>query len=261
MTTRPGNSAPNQAMYGRQSFVPAAEPLKPVPISSDLNPHWAKLSEYQESQAPKGLGALHTFLTEATDQLGKLNQLRTTPDPSHPEAAHVLRVNDLGDKTITRLTKSYDRAAAGIRDAIAGYESELVAAGRLMPTAQAAELRGIIRTLPEAERYSAILKAISNGQTDVVAAVLSAPSLASGLTDTNLTALKDHHLRKTCPDLLAKRRAAQFAQSRLTQALDSLLMSADEFTAKDRATAIKAQLEASRQHDAALGASHWSVQP
>jgi hypothetical protein len=172
-----------------------------------------------------------------------------------------LRVNDLGEKTVTRLTKSYDRAADGIRQAIAGYEAELVQAGRLIPTAQAAELRGIIRQTPEAERYSAILEAISNGQTDVVAAVLSAPSLASGLSDKNLAALKDHHLQTTAPDLLAKRRAAQFAQSKLTTAFDSLLMSADEFTAKDRATAIKAQQEASRQHDAALGASHWSMQP
>jgi hypothetical protein len=257
MTTRPGNSAPNSAMFGRQTFVPAAEPLAPVQISSDFNQHHAGLENYAPGQAPKGLGALHSFLVETSDQLGKLNHLRANPDPSHPEAAHVLKVNDLGGKTIARLAVSYDRAAAGIRDAIANYDAELTQAGRLIPTSQAAELRSIIRALPEAERYSVLLAAIADGQTDIVSAALSAPGLASGLSDKSLAALRDHHLLKAAPLLLEQRRQAQRAQAKLGQAFDTLLMQADEYTAKSRAEIIKAQKADSDKHSAALGASHW----
>lgn len=257
MTTRPGNSAPNQARFNQQTFIPAAEPLKAIQLSSDLNHNHADLDAYAPGEAPNGLASLKAFLVDASTQLDQLNHLRTHPDPQHPEHAHVLKVSELGDKTISRLGKAYDSANSAIRSAIEGYEADLVTTGRLVPTAQAAELRSIIRGMDEAERFSTLMIAIENKQFDIVAAAVSAPGLASGLTEKQLTAIREHHLRQVAPGLLDKRRAAQVAQSKLTQAFDSLLSQAPEFTARHRADEIKAQQAEAKKHDAALGRPSW----
>jgi hypothetical protein len=246
------HSAPNQAAYRMQGEVPTAKPLTPVNLSSDFNHNHAPISSYKAGEAPRSLTSLHGFLTAVSTQLGQLNEVRVLPDPSHTPDAHVLRLNDLSNATFKRLCKDYDRAQAGIMSALAMYDSELNVAGKLAPTPHSAELRSILRGMSEADRFAAMMQAIAEQQTDTVAAFLSAPALASGVTDKQLQALRQHHLKTVAPDLLAEQRVAQAAAGKLAQAFDSLMLTEGDMSLQTRADEIRRIAAESRRHDAAL---------
>lgn len=235
----------NQSQFGQQVYALASQQIGAVEPPAILHPGSAGLSAYGEGKAPAGLQTTAQWLQEARDTWEQINQCRTVADPSLTEQAHVLRVHQVAEKGIERIGKGYDRARTALATAEAGYLAEIDAATRMTPTAHASEIRAVVRAMPEQERYSTLISAMTSGDAVTLAAVLTAPGITSGLTDDQVSNLRSMYQRKVAPDAVASLEAVRKAQRKVMAAFDQVLDHSDVLALRQRAGAVK-----ERQHQA-----------
>jgi len=228
----------NAAMKGQQVFVKSSTEFGAVPIPSAIHPAWA--GDYKDmAQAPAGVVNAAEFLTTARNQLDAVNASRQTPDPAMPEAAHVLAVNDMSKRAMQNIGKEYDRARTALSRAEAYYTEKVQEAANLSPTHHAAEIRSVLRQLPSAERYAAIVAAMQSGDMETVSAAVSGPAIAVGLTAEQQTNLRNMVARAKAPDAIAALEAVKKAQAATFSAFDACLSVADEIGLEPRAKLLR----------------------
>ncbi len=251
----------NAHEYGRKAYAVAAQHIGAIEPPAVLHPNNAGLSAYGEGKAPAGLQTTAQWLQEARDTWEQVNQVRTVADPALTEDGHVLRVNQVAERGIERICKGYDRAKQALATAEAGYLAEIDAATRMTPTAHAAEIRAVVRAMPEQERYSTLLNAMNTGDAVTLAAVLNAPGITSGLTDDQVSNLRAMYQRKAAPDAVASLEAVRKAQRKVMVAFDLVLEQSDALTLRQRAGAVKERQrqaqEAARLAEGSL--DRWSL--
>lgn len=137
------------------------------------------------------------------------------------------------------MVKGYDRARTALAIAEAGYQSEIDSATRLAPGIHAAEIRGVIRGMPDADRYATLIGAMNAGDVATLAAVLTAPGITSGLTDEQVDNLKSMYQRKAAAEPMAHLEAVRTAQRKTLIAFDSLLENTDALALRQRAGLVK----------------------
>lgn len=236
----------NASQFGRQAFAVAAQPLPQIEPPAIVHP--AMAGRFAEGQEPAGIPTAARWLGAARDALQQINTLRANPDPSNTENAHVLAVADRSAKVLDGLNRGYDEARKALQTAEAGYQAEIDQRARLTPTAHAAEIRSVVRGLPdESARYAAVIGAMQSGDAATVAAVLSAPGITSGLTDDQISNLRQMHTRRQAPEQLAALEAVKKAQRSVVSAFDWMLGERDALTLEPRAKALREQQRQARE--------------
>lgn len=229
----------NQSQFGQQVYAVASQPLSAIEPPTILHPGSAGLSAYGEGKAPAGLQTTAQWLQEARDTWEQVNQVRTVGDPELTEDGQVLRVHQVAERAIDRIGKGYDRARTALATAEAGYQAEIDIATRMTPTAHSAEIRAIIRAMPEQERYTTLISAMDSGDAVTLAAVLNAPGITSGLTNEQVLNLRSMYQRKVAPDAVASLEAVRKAQRKIVDAFDQVLEHSDALALRQRAGAVK----------------------
>lgn len=252
----------NKSQFGQRAYAVASQQLHAIEPPAILHPGSAGLSAYGEGKAPAGLQTTAQWLKEARDTWEQVNQVRTVADPELTEDGHVLRVHQVAEKGIERIGKGYDRARQALATAEAGYEAEIDIKTRLTPTAHSAEIRAVVRSMPERERYTTLIKAMESGDAVTLSAVLSAPGITSGLTDDQVANLRSMYQRKVAPDALASLEAVRKAQRKVMAAFDQVLEQSEALALRNRAGAIKERQrqaqEAARLAEGSI-LDRWSV--
>ncbi len=249
----------NRHLFGQQAFAVAAKPLHSVDIPSGIHPAMAGTKAFPDGEAPGSLIATERFMADARSSLEAVNTLRQTADPTATEAAHIIRVNQSTELAMAKIGRSYDTARRALDADEQALRAEINNAARLTPTAHAPEIRAVIRSLPEGERYSAILKAMQEGDAATMAAVLDAPGITSGLSDQQRDNLKAMHVNRVAPDQLKRLEAVTKARSRVLESFDAALGLSDVLGAKQHAEQIKkAQAEAKHAADSATS-DRWQL--
>lgn len=249
----------NAHLFGQQAFAVAAKPLQAVDIPSGIHPALSGTKAFPDGDAPSSLIATERYMADARSSLEAVNTLRQTADPTATEAAHVLRVNQSTELAMAKIGRGYDSARRALDADEQALRAEINNAARLTPTAHAGEIRGIIRAMPEAERYSAILQAIQEGDAATVAAVLDAPGITSGLTEQQRDNLRSMHFKRVAPDQLKRLEAVTQARNRVLESFDAALGLSDVLGARQYAEKIKkAQAEAKHAADSATG-DRWQL--
>jgi|GEM_PF-2951394 len=254
----------NQSQFGQQVYTLAAQQIGAIEAPAILHPGSVGLSAYGEGKAPAGLQSAAQWLQEARDTWEQVNQVRTVADPAQTEDGHVLRVNQVAERGIDKIVKGFDRARTALATAEAGYMAEVDAATRMTPTQHSAEIRAVVRAMPEQERYSTLIAAMDSGDAATLAAVLTAPGITSGLTDDQVSNLRSMYQRKAAPDALASLEAIRKAQRKAMSAFDAMLEGSDSLALRQRAGLVKerqkAAQDAARLAEAEGYASdRWSV--
>ena len=228
----------NASMKGQQVFVKSSTEFGAVPIPSEVHPGWA--GDYKDTTtAPAGVVNACEFLTTARAQLTAVNDARQTPDPAMPEAAHILSVNEMTKRALQNISKEYDRARNALSRAEAYYTEKVQEAANLTPTHHAAEIRSVIRAMPVAERYAAVIAAMQNGDQETLSAVLSGPPIAVGLRQDQIENLRDMAARARAPNELAALEAVRKAQAATFAGFDAVLSVADEIGLEGRAKLLR----------------------
>jgi hypothetical protein len=224
-------------------------------ITPTLHPDTVKsiVDEYDEDTEAV-LAPTMTAFSEAYEGLRQVHDARekAKTNPSWTEAEQVMRTQDLADKVMAKVTRTFDNVRGNLVRGIASLEEQLSqpveskASGSI-----AAEVRAHLKGLPSGERMSVLREAINSGDHTVATAALGAPAMLSGL-DANMAKvlLREYHTKHQ--PQMAKRLAA------LTAARDKIERDAGKlFPAMEKAVGmaphkVKALREARSAAEAAF---------
>lgn len=149
-------------------------------------------------------------------------ELRQKRNPQDTPAQHVANLEKHQKTLQDKVLKHTDTA----RGHIAQREADIAKAieERLFAHSEhAAELRQVIRALPEAERHGAIRQAIEQGDKATLTAALKAHPLTVGLPAESLSKLRDYAEEKLAADLHDKRKQLEKASKLLLGVVDGTL--------------------------------------
>ena len=126
-------------------------------------------------------------------------------DPTMNDAARVIKVADLAQRTFQRLAKMFDAESERLNKGIALQEEKLSAPVQAKASHYlAAEVRAFVREMPDNDRAFFIRTAIRNGDDITATACLGGPAYLSGINDEmHAVLLKTYHEHHN-PDEAAK---------------------------------------------------------
>ena len=224
-------------------FAQEAEALREVPAPSALNHNHVKP---EEAESIAGMGWLKSFYETASESWDRLNKLRTTARPEMTATAHRLEVNRAFEQASKRVGQARDTAQSRLQESAAKYRNDLDMATGLATTGKHdAELRQVLREMPERKRYQALIGAIESGDVDTMRAALTAPALAVGIEADKLKNLRAAWTRKAAPELVANLQRIDKAKRQLTDGFDAWLTEGDKLAYRKE---IEQAQKAAEQH-------------
>ena len=225
-------------------FAQEAEALREVPQPSALNVNHVKEGEAEEVA---GIGWLRSFYTEASDAWDRLNKLRTSVRPELTKTAHQMEVNKAFETATKRVGRARDTAQERIKESAQKYRNDLDLATGLATTGKHdQELRQVLRSMNERDRYQALVQAIDNGDTDTMRAALTAPALAVGIPADKLANFRKSWERKAAPEIVQKIERLDQAQEQLTNGFSTWLEDGDKLAYSKE---IREAQKAAEQHE------------
>ncbi|MBD59439.1 MAG: hypothetical protein CL808_04885 [Citromicrobium sp.] len=126
-------------------------------------------------------------------------------DPTLNDAARVIKVDDLAQRTFQRLAKLFDAESTRLDKGIALQEEKLSAPVQAKASHYlAAEVRAFVREMPDNDRAFFIRSAIRKGDDITATACLGGPAYLSGLNDEMHGVLLKTYHEHNAPDEAAK---------------------------------------------------------
>ncbi len=184
-------------------------------ITPALHPDNVMQIEGYDSDTAPILAPTMTAFSEAYEGLRQVHTARekAKTNPTWNEAMQVIHTQELADKVMARITRTFDATRTNLEKGIAHLEGELTkpveskAAGSI-----AAEVRAHMKGLPTAERMKVIQQAIAEGDHVTSTAILGAPPFLSGIgADMQKTFTRIYHERHN-PQVAKRLKAMQAAK-------------------------------------------------
>lgn len=157
-----------------------------------------RASDWSESRPDP---ALHMVarVRSAAAALAAFEKLASSPDPTETGARHVVKIEGarkrLGEAHLAEM-----RALVSDLDRLRGdLQARADRAANLIPTADSAELRAVIRSLPEKDRLAALRDAAHNGDAGLLAALAGKPRLLTGIDPEHLSDMLQVHRARAAP--------------------------------------------------------------
>jgi len=172
-------------------FATSPAALAPVELPGKLNYHHdinAALSS--------GMKAAKDFMSGTLEKAEGFNFRRGMVDDRITHGANEHQIVLLADKLSEAATVGYERVKGELAASTANVEARLEAKVALTPTANAGEIRSVLRTMKPAERSAALAAAFEAGDKEVLAAVVSAPAFIHGCDPAQVAALREAYNRK-----------------------------------------------------------------
>ena len=184
-------------------------------VTPALHPDNVKHLDGYNDETAKVLGMTETAFSTAYNGIVNVANARekAKTNPTWNEAQQIIHTQELADKVMDAIARSFDSTRANLMKGINFLDGELN-----MPLTEAAagafgkEIRDHVKGLNTGERQTFIQKHIDAGDERVVSAILGAPPFLSGL-DANMqsTLTRVWHMKKQ-PDKAARLKVMQGAK-------------------------------------------------
>jgi hypothetical protein len=131
------------------------------------------------------------FMENTMLRAGDYNKRRGMIDDRITRGTNEYEITKLADKLCDDFSVGYERTKATLATYTAEAEAKVNAKTALSPTANASEIRSVLRAMPAAERSSAAVAAFKAGDKETIAAIVSAPAIIHGLDQQQVDALHE----------------------------------------------------------------------
>jgi hypothetical protein len=159
-----------------------------------------------------------------------IEKIARARNPMDTEAAHAKKVAIAADKLRQSLERSRDKVEKLRDSSLAAIDADISVKTRLQPTAQAAEIRAILRQMEKPARLSALTKAIESNDTATLAAIADGNELTTGLDDEIRLRLLDTYKLRTVPDLYNERQRLMEISQHVPTMFDTAMTAARDAT-------------------------------
>lgn len=134
-----------------------------------------------------------------------LESLVNHKDPKQTDAAHTYRIAEASRKLSSSREKYIERAWSLTQESARATELALHERANLTPTAYAPEIRAAFLKMTHKKRAETLEKAIKDGDSEVLAAVINAPELVTGLDKEMRENYKENLFLTVAPELVKER--------------------------------------------------------
>lgn len=152
-----------------------------------------------------------------------LNEMRSNRNPVDTPAKHLDRLQDAATRMDRNITARTDRARDLLRSRREALEREIREVVNGTPTEDTAEIRAVLRDMPENERVQAIQKAIADGDRGTLNAVFSGRPVTVGLDAKALEAMRVQAGKQLAPELHKQLEQVDKANKLMLDLVDSHL--------------------------------------
>ena len=139
-----------------------------------------------------------------TSQLERLENLAITKSPRDTEEAHLLKLEEAGNKLLKRQERLWDVVQERARQEINSRNSEARNRLNMASTPYASEIRNALRLMTEEERSEAINKAMERKDGPFIRALEEAPAMLSGVTNDRQGIVVDQFMSAHEPQLMGE---------------------------------------------------------
>lgn len=155
-------------------------------------------------------------------------------NPTETDAAHAVRVSKAAATLKTEVSNAFTRVNQNLSDGMRNIQAKIdEATGLKSQSPSATEIRSVFRGLKAADRTELISKAIKDRDTEILAAVLGAHPLLSGLDAKYQTDMRRSYEEQVAPELVAEGDALIDIDAEVAALLRTAEMAAAEAVAPD----------------------------
>ena len=184
-----------------------------------------------------------------------ISDMINTPDPLLPDAANRKRLEDAGQKAMSRLAKMSDGVLNDLKNRINGLGDQAdERLGLKGDNPQAGEIRAVLRGMDNKAKREAFKEAVKNGDSELIGAVLSASNpLLLGVDKNQMKQWRDLAESELLPDLVQFREAAEYSVDLLQDSFTAAVNLVDNVAGtREEVRADQAQIDAARKAESAL---------
>ncbi|MHA7809257.1 MAG: hypothetical protein ACX933_05570 [Marinobacter adhaerens] len=215
----------------------SADTRQPLPeVKGTDNLASDKWGDSLKSQAGKmaddpALNAAAMAHRKMVDGFRSLVEQRNTQDPATTQLQHLRQVERNYRGLIDNAAKQSDSSRTQIRERISKVKSEFESSLKFT-NKDAAEIRAMVRKMPENKRSEFISQAIEAGDGQILGAVFDSHPSLSGITAERAAGLYKQAMHRHNPDALKLMGALEKADRLLFDSFNDLLMTDEAITAK-----------------------------
>lgn len=195
---------------------------------------------------------IHRQYIQAMDAI---SNMINTPDPLLPDAANRKRLEDAGQKAMSRLAKMSDGVLNDLKNRINGLGDQAdERLGLKGDNPQAPEIRSILRGMENKEKREVFRGAVKSGDSELIGAVLSASNpLLLGVDHNQMKRWRDEAESELLPDLVQFRDAAEYTVDLISDSFIAATNLVDQVAGtREEVRADQAQIDAARKAESAL---------
>lgn len=200
------------------NYAPSPVALPPVGKPTLLNYHHDINPELS-----LGMRAAKSMMAAALEEATAFNIRRAMVDETMTEAANLAAVGKLADKIADKTLVAYERASNELANSTAQAETALASAVDIRPSANAEELRAVLRAMPLAKRQQAVIASFKAHDRELIGALVDQNPLLHGVDTKVIAALADTYKQQAAPKEFASLSEHRKAQRHLDRARPSLL--------------------------------------
>lgn len=175
----------------------------------------------------------------------QVNAAYSNPSPYVTPDKHRLELRKTAYSKLRSLTHHGDAIARDIKIRKEEIDRKITEAIGIpeKETSRASEIRAIVRGMKAEERRHLITDAIERKDGEILAAIMTAPTILTGIPETTLAGYRDHAISIHCPDLPKVKQALDEAGRILTEAFfatDNMINEIEGAAVEQRQTAAAA---------------------
>ncbi len=171
-----------------------AAPLGAVELPGAMNYHLDV-----DGNLSSGASAAGTALAAILKAAEGVNVARKSADPTVTRAAYLANVEKYVEGFSKDATAQLDHARKALAGSLKEAETKLTHTVGIAPTANAAEIRSIMRAMPAEQRQAELARAFKDGNREIIGAVVAFDPLMHGCNPETVTALVDEYQRTVAP--------------------------------------------------------------
>ena len=177
-----------------QTHVVEAAPLGNVELPDAMN-FYLDIEGNLSSGASSAGTALEAILKMAEG----VNVARNAADPTITRAAYLAKIEKAVDGFNRDATAKLDNARKAVAASLKEAETKLAHTVGITASANAAEIRSILRSMPADQRQAELARAFKDGNREIIGAVVGVDQLMHGCNPVSVAALVDEFERTIAP--------------------------------------------------------------
>lgn len=194
------------------THVAEAAPLGEVELPGAMNYHLDI-----DGSLSSGASAAGTAMAAILKMAEGINVARKTADATMTRAAYLARIEKAVANFDRDATAKLNHARTAIKASLRDAENKLANTVGITPTANAAEIRSILRAMPAEQRQAELTRAFNDGNKEIIGAVVGFDQLMHGCNPDGVAALHDEFQRRVAPaeyaSVEAHKKYARYAEN------------------------------------------------